>query len=57
MDEALLHTLYAGDDTALVLLAERLDMSLVRVAHVILNVRTGIPEMNEWDIDERVISV
>ncbi len=58
-DEELLHAFYSCDDTALQQLAARLDPFLARVAHLILQARTGsaVQALREWDIGERLTSV
>jgi hypothetical protein len=55
-DEQLLHTFYAGDNTALEQLAARHDPMLARVAHLILLARAAAAPLalGEWDIDERL---
>ena len=57
-DEELLHGFYAGDNNALLRLAEQLDPMLLRISYSILQARTGsgLQAMTEWNPDERLTS-
>jgi hypothetical protein len=57
IDEALLHAFYAGDKTALKQLAERMNPTLASIVNVILQMRTGSANLQEWDVNDRLISL